>query len=77
VAYSFPTFWLGLLLIIIFTSALGWLPAGGMWDVRNTPIFGTSEYWTFVGQHPLNALGDLVRHLALPVITLVAVSVGR
>ena len=76
VAYSFPTFWLGLLLIIIFTSALGWFPAGGMWDVRNTPIFGTSDYWTFVGQHPLNALGDLARHLALPVVTLVAVSVA-
>ena len=74
--YSFPTFWLGLMLIIIFTGALGWFPAGGMWDVRNTPIFGTSEYWTFVGQHPLNALGDLARHLVLPVVTLVAVSVA-
>jgi peptide/nickel transport system permease protein len=76
VAYSFPTFWLGLLLIIIFSSMLGWFPAGGMWDVRNTPIFGTSDYWAYVGQHPLNAFADLVKHLALPVITLVAVSVA-
>jgi peptide/nickel transport system permease protein len=76
VAYSFPTFWLGLLLIIIFTSGLGWFPSGGMWDVRTTPIFGTSTYWEYVGQHPLAALGDLASHLALPVITLVAVSVA-
>jgi peptide/nickel transport system permease protein len=76
VAYSFPTFWLGLLLIIIFSSGLGWFPAGGMWDVRNTPIFGSSEYWGYLGQHPVSAFGDLLRHLVLPVVTLVAVSVA-
>ena len=76
IAYSFPTFWLGLLLIIIFSSALGWLPAGGMWDVRNVPIFGSGAYWSYLGAHPVNALGDLGRHLILPVATLVAVSVA-
>ena len=76
VFYSFPTFWLGLLLIIIFSAGLGWFPAGGMWDVRNTPIFGTSDYWAYVGQQPVAALGDLAKHLALPVVTLVAVSVA-
>jgi peptide/nickel transport system permease protein len=76
VAYSFPTFWLGLLLIIIFSAGLGWLPAGGMWNVRVTPIFGTAAYWAYLGQHPLAALGDLATHLALPVATLVAVSVA-
>ncbi len=76
VAYSFPTFWLGLLLIVIFAATLGWLPAGGMWDVRNTPIFGSGAYWSYLGQHPVSALGDLGRHLILPVATLVAVSVA-
>ena len=76
VGYSFPTFWLGLLLIIIFVVELGWFPAGGMWDVRNVPIFASAPYWDYVGQHPLNALGDLVWHLALPVTTLVVVSVA-
>ena len=42
VGYSFPTFWLGLMLIIVFSGTLHWLPAGGMWNpahdagVRNT-----------------------------------------
>jgi peptide/nickel transport system permease protein len=80
VAYSFPTFWLGLLLIIIFAATLGWLPAGGMWDVKLDPnpnfVFGSSEYWTFFGQHPLATILDLVKHLILPVATLVAVSVA-
>jgi peptide/nickel transport system permease protein len=80
VAYSFPTFWLGLLLIIIFSMALGWLPAGGMWDVKLDPApgfyFGSSEYWSFFAQHPLAVLADLASHLILPVATLVAVSVA-
>jgi peptide/nickel transport system permease protein len=76
VGYSFPTFWLGLLLIVIFTIGLGWLPAGGMWDSRTVPIFATSEYWAYLGQHPVSALADLARHLILPVTTLVAVSVA-
>jgi peptide/nickel transport system permease protein len=80
VAYSFPTFWLGLLLIIIFSGALGWLPAGGMWDARLDPnhgfVFGSSEYWAFFASNPLATLLDLLKHLILPVMTLVAVSVA-
>jgi peptide/nickel transport system permease protein len=29
VFYSMPVFWLGLILIVIFASTLGWLPSGG------------------------------------------------
>jgi len=76
VGFSFPTFWLGLLLIIIFAADLKILPAGGMWDARTTPAFGTPEYGAYFGAHPLGALGDLARHLILPVITLVFVSVA-
>jgi len=80
IGYSFPTFWLGLLLIIIFVMQLGWFPAGGMWDVRldDKPsfYFGSAEYWSFFQQHPLAILKDLGSHLVLPVITLVAVSVA-
>ena len=76
VGFSFPTFWLGLMLITVFAATLHLLPAGGMWDTRNVPIFGTSDYWAFVGKEPLFALGDLVRHLILPVITLVFVNIA-
>jgi peptide/nickel transport system permease protein len=76
VGFSFPTFWLGLMLIIIFSAQLKMLPAGGMWDSRTVPIFGTPEYWAFFGKQPINALLDLGKHLILPVITLVFVSVA-
>jgi peptide/nickel transport system permease protein len=76
IGFSFPTFWLGLMLIIIFSAQLKILPAGGMWDTRTVPIFGTPEYWAFFGKQPINALLDLGKHLILPVITLVFVSVA-
>jgi peptide/nickel transport system permease protein len=52
--YSMPTFWFGLLLIILFGLTLRWLPLGGM----TTP-----------GASGFDAV-DRVRHLVLPVATL-------
>ena len=76
VGFSFPTFWLGLMLIIVFSEVFKLLPAGGMWDTRTVPIFGTDDYWAFVGKQPLTAFLDLGRHLILPVITLVFVNIA-
>jgi peptide/nickel transport system permease protein len=77
VGYSLPTFWLGLMLIAFLSvPPLKIFPASGMWDARTVPIFGTGDYWAFVGGNPLNALTDLLRHMALPVLTLVLVSVA-
>ncbi len=76
--FSMPTFWLGLLLITFFTQGdpLKWFPVGGMWDTRTVPEFASGSYWAFAGSHPIDALLDLSRHLALPVLTLVLVSVA-
>jgi peptide/nickel transport system permease protein len=76
VGLSFPTFWLGLMLIIVFAGSLHLFPAGGMWDARTVPIFGSDAYWKFFGKSPGAALTDLVWHLVLPVITLVFVSIA-
>jgi peptide/nickel transport system permease protein len=76
IGFSFPTFWLGIMLIAIFAGELHWLPAGGMWNARITPPFGTSEYWAYFGAHTFDALGDLINHLILPVFCLVVVSIA-
>jgi peptide/nickel transport system permease protein len=60
---SVPPFWLALLLITLFAVALGWLPAGGMADIRP-------------GTGLLQALGQQLRFLALPVATLTLVQLG-
>lgn len=76
VGFAMPTFWLGLMLIVLFGSTLKWLPVSGMIDARTSPPFGTTEYWAYFGADTGKALGDLLRHLILPVITLVVVSVA-
>ncbi len=78
IGYSLPTFWLGLILITFLAEGtpFKWFPASGMWDARTVPPFATAQYWTFFGSDPLYAVTDLARHLALPVLTLVAVSIA-
>lgn len=56
--YSLPTFWLGLLLLMLAGRVLGWLPLGGM-RAPDAEFLSTGA-----------RLGDLLRHLTLPVLTL-------
>ena len=60
---SIPTFWLAILLIILFAVVLGVLPAGGTATVGIAP--GSPA-----------ALADRATHLVLPVLTLTLVSAG-
>ena len=79
VGFAMPTFWLGIMLIFLF-SGKGFggitLPAGGMVDLRNSPAFGSPEYWPYLGKQPVAAVIDLARHLLLPVFTLIVVNVA-
>jgi ABC-type dipeptide/oligopeptide/nickel transport system permease component len=60
--YSMPTFWLGIILIIIFSLWLGWLPSSGAHSVSN-PWWGS---WIL----------DPIAHLILPTTVLTAVSLA-
>ncbi len=57
--YSLPTFWLGLVLLLVFGQWLHWLPVGGIAD----PVMAD-----FLS--PTGRLLDRLRHLALPALTL-------
>jgi peptide/nickel transport system permease protein len=76
IGFAMPTFWLGLMLILIFGASLKVLPVSGMVDARLSPPFGSDQYWTYFAGSPLGALIDLGRHLILPVITLVCVNIA-
>lgn len=57
VAYATPLFWLGLMLIILFTLQLGWLPSAGVSTIG-------------AALPPFAAALDIARHMVLPVATL-------
>lgn len=59
-----PYFWLGLIFIAVFSTLLGWFPAGHAYEV------GVEPGWNgeFIGQ--------VLAHAALPMITIVIASLG-
>lgn len=63
--WSFPTFWVGLLLVFAFGVWLGWLPISGISTVGATY------------SSPLGAPLDVLRHLVLPTLTLALVDIGQ
>ncbi len=77
VGFAMPTFWLGIMLIFLFSGpGLNILPASGMTDTRASPAFGSDPYWAYFGGHPIAAILDIGRHLILPVFTLVVVNIA-
>lgn len=69
VALSTPSFLLGFLLLSVFAMHGPKLPIGHSDDL-GLPFLGTGEWWVALLHDPGFVLGDLVRHLILPVITL-------
>ena len=63
-AYSVPSFWLGLALVWLFSVRLGWLPVSQM---RSVDAAEHSGVWRAV---------DFLRHLALPCAALTLPSAG-
>lgn len=55
--FAAPSFWLGIMLTVLFAVKLGWLPVGGM---RSIGLDGNA--WVH--------LLDILQHLALPALTL-------
>lgn len=56
-AFATPAFWLGLMLIVLFSVQLSWLPSNGMETIA-------------AGHAGLSRLLDMGRHMAIPVTTL-------
>ena len=56
-SFSVPVFWLGLMLIVVFSVNLGWFPAGGMETMAS-------------GKHGVTRLLDIGQHMVMPVTTL-------
>ncbi len=75
--YSFPSFVLGLLLLMLLYARNGWFPPGRISDVYNAVINGPgyNSYTSFITIDSLlngrfDIFLDALRHMLLPVITL-------
>ena len=53
--YSMPTFWLGIILIVVFSISLGWFPSGGISNATESSA----------------GFGVWASHIALPITTIV------
>ncbi len=61
--YSIPVFWIGLIMIIIFSINLGWLPSGGMVTL-GAGYTGLAWVW------------DVLKHLIMPCTSLALLFMG-
>jgi len=65
IGFALPYFWVGLLLVYIFSVTLGWLPYE---DAYN--ILTTTPAWN------LNFIGDVLQHAILPGMTILITQIG-
>ena len=75
VGLSMPTFWLGLILIFVFAVQFNVLPAGRVEDVT-IPIFWSHDWFVMLQHQPGLLLGDLLRHLLLPMTVLMVTGIA-
>jgi peptide/nickel transport system permease protein len=75
VGLSLPAFVLGLTLIYIFPVDLHVLAAARTSDA-SLPLFASSGWFAALWHNPTYVLGDLVQHLILPAVTLMAIGVA-
>lgn len=71
VGISMPIFWLGILLIMLFSGTLHILPSTGRIDPMLQPVGGTGLYlWDTLTSGDFEAFGNAVQHLILPTVAL-------
>lgn len=69
--FSMPIFWLGIMLILLFASYLGWFPISGRLDYTVEIARVTNLYVVdAVLSRNWEALGNALWHLVLPAVTL-------
>ena len=78
ILYSLPIFWLGLMFQMTFGAQLGWLPVSGRLDPGMTPERIITGLYTVDAllMGDMRLLGDALRHLVLPSLTLGLVLAG-
>ena len=65
--YGLPVFWIGMLLLLIFSIGLGWFPTYGLHEI---PLKYTPS------ENPVAYVLDITKHIFLPVLSLTLTTTG-
>jgi ABC-type dipeptide/oligopeptide/nickel transport system permease component len=79
VAAAMPIFWLGLMLVFVFSYQLGWTPGTvGRWPITEDAPPNVTGFITIdsVLAGDIGALGTALRYLALPALTLAIIELA-
>lgn len=84
IGWSLPSFWLGIMLIAIFFSGLGWFPPERIGSQAFNYIYTSGKWHFYTGLLTIDGLLngqpwitlDALRHLVLPTITLVTIQIA-
>lgn len=77
VGYSMPTFWLGLMMLMVFAVFLRLLPVSGIVDLNITGApFLSPDYDAWFSGHPVIGVLDVARHIILPATTIAIVGMA-
>jgi peptide/nickel transport system permease protein len=84
IGWSLPTFWLGIMLIAIFFSGLGWFPPERIGAQAFNYIYLSGNWHHYTGLLTIDGLLngqpwislDVLKHMVLPTITLVTIQIA-
>ncbi len=72
--FSIPIFWMAILMIMVFSLYLGWLPVSGRYNLlfEIPQVTGFALVDVLMSNHPQRsqALEDIIRHLIMPTLVL-------
>ncbi|MBV7297677.1 ABC transporter permease [Enterovibrio paralichthyis] len=72
--FSMPIFWMAILMIMLFSLYLGWLPVSGRYNLlfEIPPTTGFAFVDVLLSNHPQRsqAIEDIIRHLIMPTLVL-------
>ncbi|TRX57251.1 ABC transporter permease [Thalassomonas sp. M1454] len=73
IGYSIPAFWLALILILIFSITLSWLPSSGqlnlLFEIEHVTGFKFIDILLSDNVNKMSAINDAIRHIILPAMT--------
>ncbi|WKE64130.1 ABC transporter permease [Gallaecimonas kandeliae] len=77
VGYSIPIYWWALLLVLVFSLKLGWLPVSGrlslVYEIPPKTGFLLVDIWLSKVPYRLEAMRDALAHLVMPTLVLATV----